>query len=170
MTFEESQKKSMKPSFIIDKKRVTDRRIIANSFNKYFTSIASKLNENIISDVCLKEHTLPSFLQYMTPSNQSSMAMFECETNEVNQIISELQNGKSSDIPIKVIKRSSNIISPILAKYYNIMMEAGIFPDVCKTAKVTPIFKKDDAELLENYRPISTLSIFGKIFEKVIYR
>ena len=164
-----NSKKSLKPSFIIDKKRVTDRRIIANSFNKYFTSIASKLNGNIISDVSLKEHTLPSFLQYMSPSNPCSLVMFECESQEVNQIISELQNGKSSDIPIKVIKRSSNVISPILAKYYNIMMEAGIFPDVCKTAKVTPIFKKDDAELLENYRPISTLPIFGKIFEKVIY-
>ena len=48
-------------------------------------------------------------------------------------------------------------------------MKAGMFPDVSKTGRVTPIYKKDNAELLENYRPISTLPIFGKIFEKVIY-
>ena len=162
-------KKTLKPSFIIGKERITNRRVIANAFNKYFTSIATKLNENIISEVSLNQHALPSFRQYMNPSNPISIAMFDCDSEEIKKIITELQNGKSSDIPVKVIKRSSNLISPILAKYYNILMDEGIFPDVCKTAKVTPIYKKDDAELLENYRPISTLPIFGKIFEKIIY-
>ena len=45
----------------------------------------------------------------------------------------------------------------------------GKFPDDLKTGKITPIYKKDNAELLENYRPISTLPIFGKLFEKIIY-
>ena len=44
-----------------------------------------------------------------------------------------------------------------------------MFPDDLKTGKITPIYKKDNAELLENYRPISTLPIFGKLFEKIIY-
>ena len=95
--------------------------------------------------------------------------MHDCDNNEIESIISDFENGKSSDIPIRIIKQSSTIISPILSKYYNILMKAGIFPDVSKTGRITPIYKKDDAELLENYRPISTLPIFGKIFEKVIY-
>ena len=49
-------------------------------------------------------------------------------------------------------------------------MKEGIFPDVLKTGKVTPVYKKDNPELFGNYRPVSTLPIFGKIFEKVIYR
>ena len=48
-------------------------------------------------------------------------------------------------------------------------MNEGTFPDVLKVGKVTPVFKKDDPEVLGNYRPVSTLPIFGKIFEKVIY-
>ena len=48
-------------------------------------------------------------------------------------------------------------------------MSRGIFPDILKVGKITPIYKKDNPELLENYRPVSTLPIFGKIFEKVIY-
>ena len=48
-------------------------------------------------------------------------------------------------------------------------MQEGVFPDKLKIGRITPIMKKGNPELLENYRPVSTLPIFGKIFEKVIY-
>ncbi len=51
----------------------------------------------------------------------------------------------------------------------NECIRSGQFPDKLKVGKITPIFKKDDPEKLENYRPVSTLPIFGKIFEKIIY-
>ena len=75
-----------------------------------------------------------------------------------------------SDIPIKVIKRANSIISPILALHFNYLMKIGKFPVTRKTGKITPINKKEDEEQLENYRPIFTLQIFGKIFEKLIYK
>ena len=53
--------------------------------------------------------------------------------------------------------------------HFNYLMSIGKFPDELKLGKITPIYKKDNEELLENYRPVSTLPIFGKIFEKVIY-
>ena len=105
----------------------------------------------------------------MPPSTPGSMFLNDCTQYEVSKIIEQLQNGKSSDIPINVIKKVSGIISPILAVHYNYLMEIGIFPDILKLGKITPIFKKDDEQLLKNYRPISTLPIFGKIFEKFIY-
>ena len=48
-------------------------------------------------------------------------------------------------------------------------MEVGKFLDELKLGKITPIYKKDSDELLENLRPASTLPIFGKILEKIIY-
>ena len=53
--------------------------------------------------------------------------------------------------------------------HFNYLMSIEKFPDELKLGKITPILKKDNEELLENYRPVSTLPIFGKIFEKVIY-
>ena len=53
--------------------------------------------------------------------------------------------------------------------HFNHLMNIGNFPSALKIGKISPIYKKDDEELLQNYRPVSTLPIFGKIFEKIIY-
>ena len=45
----------------------------------------------------------------------------------------------------------------------------GIFPDSLKVANITPVHKKDEATDKKNYRPVSVLPLFSKIFEKVIY-
>ena len=44
----------------------------------------------------------------------------------------------------------------------------GYFPDELKLAKVLPIFKSDDENKIENYRPISILPFFSKVFEKIV--
>ena len=56
-----------------------------------------------------------------------------------------------------------------LAKLINLSFETGIFPDILKIAKVTPIHKKESKLDFKNYRPISLLSTFSKIYEKIIY-
>ena len=48
------------------------------------------------------------------------------------------------------------------------ILATGIFPAAWKMANVTPIYKKGDKQLVKNYRPISLLSICGKLFEKVV--
>ena len=48
-------------------------------------------------------------------------------------------------------------------------MTDGTFPETLNVVKITPIYKKGNRENIENYRPISTLPIFGKIFKKIIY-
>ena len=47
-------------------------------------------------------------------------------------------------------------------------MELGTFPKLLKIGKISPIHKKGDVQLLDNYSPISVLPIFGKIFEKIL--
>ena len=44
-----------------------------------------------------------------------------------------------------------------------------MFPDKLKIAKVVPVFKSEDKTLLNNYRPISILPVFSKIFERLMY-
>ena len=117
----------------------------------------------------LSVNGLPSFYDYLPRPSSSSIYLHDCTPDEVSKIISELKNGKSSDIPIHIVKQSSGIISPLLSVLYNECMRDGIFPNDLKTGRISPIYKKDNEELLENYRPVSTLAVFGKIFEKIIY-
>ena len=159
---------TVKPSFIIDNKKIIDRRVIANEFNKYFNSIASNLN-NQISDSSLASSEFQSFEDYLMPSNRDSIFLNDCMHLQIMEIISELDNGKSSDIPIRVIKKTAHLTSHVLAFHFNNFMMSGTFPDSLKVGKVTPIFKKGNIEEIGNYRPVSTLPIFGKIFEKIIY-
>ena len=62
-----------------------------------------------------------------------------------------------------------NIIAPLLAKLYNQCIIEGTFPSILKIAQVVPIFKNGPKEKCCNYKPISLLSPFSKIFEKCIY-
>ena len=52
----------------------------------------------------------------------------------------------------------------------NTSIESGHVPGTMKLAKVIPIYKSKDKQMLNNYRPISLLPIFSKIIEKVIYQ
>ena len=63
--------------------------------------------------------------------------------------------GESAALPLKII--FSNILS------------TGVYPNFWKLANVTPIHKKNDKQLINNYRPISLLPICSKIFEKIIF-
>ena len=49
-------------------------------------------------------------------------------------------------------------------------MSKQIFPDPWKEANVVPIHKKDNKNLVGNYRPISLLSCIGKVLEKCVYK
>ena len=165
------KKCTIKPQFLINNERIVNRRVIANAFNEYFSTIASNLNENMNNthDYGIPISSIPDFSQFMPRRNPNSMVLFSCTSDEIHKIITELENGKATDIPTKIIKKSSHIICPVLEKIYNQAMQTGQFPDELKLGKISPIYKKNNEELLENYRPVSTLPIFGKNFEKIIY-
>ena len=63
----------------------------------------------------------------------------------------------------------NSIVKPLRIIFENIL-KTSIYPDIWKRANITPIFKKEDKQLVKNYRPISLLPICGKIFEKLLFK
>ena len=81
--------------------------------------------------------------------------------DEILKIILFLDESKStgpSSIPVRLLKTAAPYIILPLCKLINISFHTGVFPDSIKVAKVVP-----------TYRPISLLSVFSKIIEKIIY-
>ena len=72
-------------------------------------------------------------------------------------------------ISTTVLESCKHIISPILSHIINLCLNDGYFPEELKLGCITPIFKKGDNDLIENYRPVCSLSPFSKIIERVIY-
>ena len=48
-------------------------------------------------------------------------------------------------------------------------LEEGVYPDDWKKNNEVPIHKKESKNLIKNYRPISILSVFSKVFERIIF-
>ena len=150
----------------IDGSKITNPGQMANEFNHFFTKISSDITKKI-------PRTAKSPLAYLSNPNLESFFVSPCASNEVSTVIQSLKNGKSSGpnrIPIKLLKVLDPYISVTLSSLINESFETSTFPDTLKIAKVIPVFKNGLSTKTSNYRPISLLSIFSKIFEKVMYQ
>ena len=87
-------------------------------------------------------------------------------------MIKQLSGNKatvSNDISVSVLKESVSTYYEKLTDIFNYRMKSGTSPEILKTSEVTSVFKKGDPTLKTDYLPVSTLSNFSKIFEKLIY-
>ena len=72
------------------------------------------------------------------------------------------------EISARLLKETTEQIAPSLTLLYNKSLETGVFPDEWKLANIVPIHKKDNKDHVENYRPISLLSIISKVLERCV--
>jgi len=61
------------------------------------------------------------------------------------------------------------LIKGPMAHIYYLSLNSGVFPDIWKTAKVKPLYKKGDKYDMKNYRPVSIIPVFAKRLERLMY-
>jgi len=145
---------------------IDNPEIIVNHFNKYFANVGPELAKKI-----KKVSKKPT--DYMENRSLNSMYLSPTTQFEVIEVITKLKNTNSighDNIPNKVIKYCKSELALVLGDIINHSMTEGIFPDLLKTAKIVPVFKADDVRLVNNYRPISVLTTFSKIFETIVFQ
>lgn len=152
-------------SLAIQNQLSTDPLKIANHFNDHFTSVASKLTDNLPPSDC-------SYKDFLKSQSLKSMYLNPTTPMEVKKVITSLKTKSSSgvdEIPSVVIKSTPDNIIHALSHVFNRSFATGKFINAFKKAKVIPIFKKGCPTDVNNYRPISLLPAMSKILEKLMY-
>ena len=159
-------KKDSSISLNINNTVVSDPQIVADKFNKHFTSIAGKIRKTI-PDVP------KTFKSYLNNSPANSLFFSPISNSETMKIINSLDIKKSTgpiSIPNRILNTVLVDISKILTDIFNVSLKTGKFLKRLKTVKVVPVFKNKGSPLdVNNYRPISLLSNIDKIFEKLVH-
>ena len=109
---------------------------------------------------------------FMQEPNTDSLFLMPTNEAELLKLVSSLKSNKSpgfDGIKNELIKDIIHGIVIPLVHIFNLSVSSGIVPKQLKIAKVVPIFKKGDPQTLSNYRPISLLTSFSKILEKLVY-
>lgn len=133
---------------------------LADEMNRHFVNIGQYAGKNTCTDNCLEGHSVSESVM-LSPSTPT----------EIQTIIMQLKNDAAAgDDGIKALplKYTAPIISPVLSHIINAMFQSGDYPEELKIAKVTPVHKGGNVLDINNYRPISVLPIFSKIFEKAM--
>ena len=148
---------------------------IADIFNNHYSTIGPKVQQKIPN----QNGDYRSYLKkrrhdgkFSINPDGSSFFLSPTIPDEIAKIIDGLDISKSSGpngIPVFLLKTFKNFFSYWLSKLVNDCFNSGTFPDLLKTAKVIPLHKKASKLDHLNYRPISLLSVFSKIYEKLIY-
>ena len=72
-------------------------------------------------------------------------------------------------IAVVVLKNCEPDLSYIIAELFNKCLKESCFPDCWKVSSVVPVFKNvGERSTAKNYRPVSLLSVVGKVFEKLV--
>ena len=172
-----------------NEKLLINEKDIATTLNNYFDTAVSNLeiidDRFLLSDVgsltdsidiaVRKFETHPSILSIKhrvqsTPTFDFVEISLDEITNEIN-MLNKKKAGTFGNIPAKHLKESANICNTYLLKIWNEeILQTQSFPDMLKLADITPIYKKEDATLAKNYRPISVLPSVSKVFERIIQK
>jgi hypothetical protein len=165
LNFNKQNRKQIK-KLKINARTTADPKEIATEFNNYFCNVGGNLSK-----------LLPTgdfdFKFYLKNSIGNSLVCDKASPNELYNIMSHLNNSKSSssdNLSNFLVKSCRNEILHPLLHVFNLSLEHGIFPNKLKTAKVIPLYKSGDTTLMSNYRPISLISPLAKLLERLMHR
>jgi hypothetical protein len=139
---------------------------LSNAFNEHFSTIGPKLASEIPVS---SSHT--SYTDCLINTDKRFQFM-QTKNDQVFSVLSKLCKSKATgldQISARLVRECADLISSSITNIFNLSLILGTFPDDWKCAKVTLIFKQDIRNEMNNYRPISVISVMAKAFERIIY-
>ena len=141
---------------------------VAARFNEYFSSIAS----NIKTQISTRQTFDPGgFEEFLKDPCINTIYLKPVTPGEVHSVINKFKNKATLDTKIGPMKIASNDdkFTGTIAEIINSSFQQGVFPNPLKAARVVPVHKGGSKTDVKNYRPISLLSSYSKIYEKLMH-
>lgn len=146
-------------------KLVSDKSELAGLFGEYFSSVVGEkltchFGTNLSVNCTKSGHAVAG-----------SMCVPPVGGEEVRRVIDSLQGGRSTGgdgVTVYFVKQCADVLSEVIAALINLSINCGTFPSRLKLSSVVPVPKKGDPCDIANFRPISLISIFSKIVERII--
>ena len=148
----------------ISENKITQPENISNALNDYFT----KIGENLAAQINSND---TSYQQYLVQAHPPTFNFQPVTNITIEKIILSLRSKSSSasdELSTTILKSLVHELCQPLTIIANQIINTSIFPDRLKSAKVIPIFKKNDPHECNNYRPISILPAISKVYEKLL--
>jgi hypothetical protein len=160
----QKKEKSQLPDFFIENGNIiTDYLEIANGFNDFFSQVGPKLASEI-------GHSDVSYDSFLLDENRAIFYFSRISETDSLKICNQLKPKLSSGVDFisnKLLKHIAPIIITPLHYLNNLSLESGYIPRELKIAKVVPV-KDGDCHSFPNYRPISLISLFARLLEKIV--
>ena len=152
------------PDVFVSNGRVLSGAVeISEGFNNFFANIGPDLAKTI-------KGTEKRFSDFLSHETDENFVFANMTPDIINDALNRLKS-KNSSGPDKI---STNLLKSIIPTImgpicylFNLSFKTGFIPTILKTAKIVPIFKAGETDNFTNYRPISLLSSFSKLLEKV---
>jgi hypothetical protein len=151
-------------SFFINNNKIDDLKKVTKAFNKYFTEVGPTLARKI--PTCNVSPS--SYLHAKCPSSIFLNPTCEIEVTKILKNCKKASAGWDEIRSDLVSIISTSIVTP-LTYLLNLSLSQGVFPNELKLAKIIPLYKAGDKMIITNYRPISVLPFFSKIYERIMY-
>jgi hypothetical protein len=149
---------------------ITDNEEKAQVLNDFFGSVA----KNLINKIDRATNSvLENSLARVFPLKTESKSIFlnPVDVNEMSKLINALKTKKSPGedlVTARILKAIYPFIVTTLVHVANLMLSSGIFPETLKCALIIPIPKITKTTEPKDFRPISLLPVFSKIFESIV--
>lgn len=137
-----------------------------DEFNNFFVDSVSQVRDSI-------QMPAVSSLELLgrAPTVVSTFSLSPVTCEEVRKVILKLKNSTSKDtfdVSCSFLKLVVDQVVEPLTYCINLSFKKGVFPSKLKIARVIPIHKKGDWDSPGNFRPISILPVFSKVFESIL--
>ena len=172
-----------------DNKIISDDIEVAQVFNDFFENTVNTLeikeNKAVLTNAAdidgVIEKAIKTFENHPSIISirenvkiESRFSFSKVKACDIRSEIIKLKSGKAStfmNIPAKQLKQVCEVVcEPLMVIWNEELINKKTFSGKLKLADISPIFKKLDSICVQNYRPVSVLSVISKIFERLMQK